>query len=149
MKVDTSVALKAGLIGAAIGLVVALLGRIPFLACIIGPLGWVVAVATGTLYVHYAATGGRKVEVGEGALGGALAGGIAGLTQSLVSGVLTLIFGPVRTAVALLGRGQPGAAALSAGMTFVGVIGGIVLGVILGAALGALGGVIYAAVKKS
>ncbi len=146
MKVDTSVALKAGAIGAVIGLVIALLGRIPFLGCIVGPLGWVVAVLTGVLYVHFA---GRKVEVGEGALGGALAGGIAGLVSSLVSGVLTLIFGPVSTAISLLGRGRLGAAALSTGITLAGVISGIVLGTVIGAALGALGGVIYAALKKS
>ncbi|HHS97250.1 MAG TPA: hypothetical protein ENK08_05040 [Chloroflexi bacterium] len=148
MKVNTSMALKAGLIGAAAGLVVALLGRIPFIGCIIGPLGWAVAVAAGTLYVHYAAEGGRKVEIGEGALGGALAGGIAGLAQSLVSGILILLFGPVRAAASLLGRGQVGAAAISAGVTLVSVIGGIVGGTIIGAALGALGGVIYTAVNK-
>jgi len=149
MKVDTSIALKAGLIGAAAGFVVAVLARIHFLGCIIGPLGWLIAVATGVLYVHFALGGGRSVEVGEGALGGALSGAIAGVVESLVSGVLTLIFGPVRAAVRLLGRGEPGAAALSAGITFIGVIGGIVLGTLVGAALGALGGVIYAAIKKS
>lgn len=149
MKIDSSTALKAGLIGAAVGFIIALLGRISFLGCIVGPLGWAVAVGTGVLYVHYAAAGGRKVEVGEGALGGALAGGIAGVVQSFVSGVLTLIFGPVRAAIHFLGRGEPGAAVLSAGVTFIGVIGGIVLGAIVGAALGALGGVIYAAIKKA
>ncbi len=149
MKLDTSVALKAGLIGAAVGFVLALIGRIPFVGCIVGPLGWLVAIAIGALYVHFAAAGGRKVEIGEGALGGALAGGIASGISALVSGILTLIFGPVRAAVSLLGQGRPGAAVVSTGATLIGVIGGIILGVILGAVLGAVGGVIYAAVKKS
>lgn len=149
MRIDFSVAVKAGLIGAAVGLVVALLGRIPFLGCLIGPLGWAVIVGTGALYVHLAATAGRAVEIGEGALGGAVAGAIAGTAGSLVTGILNLIFGPVRTAFRLLGRGQPGAAVLSASVTAVSVIGGIFLGFVVGAALGALGGVIYAAVRKS
>jgi len=72
MKIDSSTALKAGLIGAAVGFIIALLGRISILGCIVGPLGWAVAVGTGVLYVHYAAAGGRKVEVGEGALGGVI-----------------------------------------------------------------------------
>ena len=67
MNFNQSVAIKAGLIGAAAGLVVALLGRIPFIGCIIAPLGWLVAVATGALYVYFAG----RVPVAEGAGSGA------------------------------------------------------------------------------
>ena len=103
MNVNSSVALKAGLIGAAAGLVVAILGRVPVLGCIIGPLGWLVAVATGVLYVYLAAGLGERVTVSDGALGGGLSGAIAGAAQALVSGVLTLLFGAVRATSSLLG----------------------------------------------
>jgi len=57
MKINTSVALKAGLIGAAAGLVAALVGRISCIggtiACILGPL---VALGTGALYVYLTPT---------------------------------------------------------------------------------------------
>ena len=67
MKLNTSVAMRAGLIGAVAGLVVGVLGRIPFLGCLIAPLGWVVAVATGALYVHFRAESGGSVDLAEGA----------------------------------------------------------------------------------
>lgn len=146
MKVNTSIALKAGLFGAVAGLVIAVLGRVPFLGCIIAPLGWVVAVGTGVLYTHFALAEG-PVELMEGGAGGALAGAIAGFVQSLVSGVLALIFGAVGAASELMGSGDAGAAAIVAGATLIGVIGGIVAGAIIGAILGGIGGAVYAAIK--
>jgi hypothetical protein len=144
MKVNTSVALRAGVIGAVAGLAVAILSRISFLGCIIGPLGWIVAVATGALYVHLAS---RKVDLAEGAVGGGIAGAIAGAANSLVSGVLTLIFGGVGAASTLL-EGELGAAALQAGASVFGVITGIVVGIVVGAVLGAIGGPVYALIKN-
>jgi len=146
VKFNSSVALRAGLIGAAAGLVVALLGRIPFVACIVGPLGWLVAVGTGVLYVYFIINQGGSVDVAGGAVGGAVSGAIAGAAQSLVSGILTLVFGTVRAASTFL-QGEPGAGALAAGATVIGVIAGIVLGTIISAALGALGGVVFAAIQ--
>ena len=143
MKFNQPIAIKAGLIGAAAGFVVALLGRIPFIGCIIAPLGWVVAVATGALYVYYAG----KVEISEGAVGGGIAGGIAGLVNALISGVLSLLFGAVQATSSLFGGGEVGEAALGAGISFVAVIIAIIVGAIAGAVLGAIGGGVYAAIK--
>jgi uncharacterized protein YqgC (DUF456 family) len=148
MKIDTSVATRAGLIGAVAGLVVALLSRIPFLGCLVAPLGWVVALATGALYVHFRAERGGSVELAEGAVGGGVAGAVAGAVQSLVSGLLTLIFGAVDTASSLFGGSDIGGTALAAGVTIIGVVIGLVVGAIIGAVLGAIGGAIYSAIKK-
>jgi hypothetical protein len=144
MKLDTSVALKAGLIGAGLGLVVAVLGRIPFLGCISCFLGPLAALVTGALYVQFA-TG--KVELADGALGGAVAGAISGAVNSLFSGLMNLIFGTAQAASDLLG-GEFGAAALTAGASVGSVLVGIVVGAIVGAVLGLVGGIIYAAIKK-
>ena len=143
MKFNQPIAIKAGLIGAAAGLVVALLGRIPFIGCIIAPLGWVVAVATGVLYVYLAG----KVVISEGAVGGAVAGGIAGLVNAFISGVLSLLFGAAQATSSLLGGGEVGEAALGAGVSFIAVIMAIIVGAIAGAVLGAIGGGVYAAIK--
>ena len=124
MKVDTSVALKAGVIGAVAGLVAALIVRIPVLGCLVSWLGFIVALATGALYVYFAS---GKVEIAEGAAGGALAGAIAGAVNSLISGILGLIFDE---------------------QGFFSLIISIVIGAVGGAVLGAVGGLVYAAIKK-
>jgi hypothetical protein len=147
MKINTSVALKAGLIGAAAGLLAALIGRIPCWGGIGRILGFVVALGTGALYVYMTPT---KEDLVGGALGGGVAGAIAGFTNGLIAGVLDLIFGTVGAASTLLG-GQEGAgvaAAVQAGATVGNVLLGIIGGVIGGAVLGAIGGLIYSAIKK-
>jgi len=148
MNFNSSVAIKAGLIGAAAGFVVAILGRIPFLGCVIAPLGWLVAVGAGALYVHFATSGSAAVQTAEGAVGGAVSGGIAGLVQALISGVLSILFGSVRAATNALGQGEIGGAAIGAGVGFVAVVIAIIGGTIFGAVLGAAGGLVYAALKN-
>ncbi len=124
MKINMPVALKAGLIGAAAGLVAAFITRIPFLGCLVSWLGTVVALAVGALYVHLCAT---KVELAEGAVGGAVAGAIAGAVNALVRGILDIIF----TSVGFFG----------------GLVLPLILGIIFGAIAGAIGGLIWALVK--
>jgi hypothetical protein len=147
MNFDSSTAIRAGLIGAAAGFVVAVLGRVPFLGCIIAPLGWLVAVGTGVLYVYFATESGRSVELAEGAVGGGVAGLIGGGANAFVSGILNLIFGATQSAASLLG-GEIGQAAAQAGIGLVSVIVGIIVGIIVGAILGAIGGGVFAAIKQ-
>jgi hypothetical protein len=147
MNFNSSIAIKAGLIGAVVGLVVAVLGRIPFINCIIAPLSWLVAVAAGVLYVYYASSSGAAVAIGEGAVGGGVSGGIAGLAHALLSGVLTLLFGSVRAASSAFGRGEVGGAAIGASVTLFVVIIGIIGGTVVGVVLGAVGGLVFAAIK--
>ena len=127
MKINWSIALKAGLIGAAVGLVIGLLSRIPFLVCIVGPLGWVASAGAGVLYAYFTMQGGAKLEITDGAIGGAAAGAIAGVAAPLVSGLLNLIF--------------------SHG-SFIGMLGSVLVGAIFGAALGAIGGLVYVVIKQ-
>jgi hypothetical protein len=148
MNFNSSIAIRAGLIGAAAGFVVAILGRIPFLGCIIAPLGWLVAVGAGVLYVHFATSSGAAVQIAEGAVGGAVSGGIAGLVQALISGILAMLFGAVRAASNALGQGEIGGAAIGAGVGLVAVIFAIIGGTVFGAILGAVGGLVYAALKN-
>jgi hypothetical protein len=139
MKINTSVALKAGLIGAAAGLVFAVLTNIiPFLACVICWVGPIVGLATGALYVHF--LGGA--EIGEGALGGALSGAIGGLGGGVVNAIWSLLGG----ASSAIGGGEGSGIAAAAGVG--GFFGALVGGIIGGAVLGAIGGVIYSLIKK-
>jgi hypothetical protein len=143
MKFDTNTAIKAGLIGAAAAFIAALITRIPFVACLAWWLPALIALVTGALYVHFAGPAG--VEIGEGAVGGAIAGAIAGLINAVISGLLNLIFGAVRAGARLM-SGQEGALAAGA-IGIGGVILGIIVGTIVGAVLGALGGLLWAAIK--
>ena len=147
MKVNTSLALRAGLIGAAAGLVLAVLTRIPFLGCLFCWIGPVLSLAIGALYVHFAIGEGATVDIAEGALGGTIAGAIAGGVNSLVSGVLTLVFGTVGTVSNLLGGEGESAIAGIVG-TVGGAIMGMIVGIIVGIAAGAVGGAVYAAIKR-
>jgi hypothetical protein len=139
MKINTSVALKAGLIGAAVGLVLAILTNlIPFLACVVCWVGPIVGLGTGALYVYF--LGGA--EIGEGALGGALAGAIGGLGGGVVNAIWSLIGGAAGAAGG--GEGAGIVAAAGVGGFFTSLIGGIVGG----AVLGAIGGLLYSLIKK-
>jgi hypothetical protein len=144
MKINTSVALKAGLIGAVAGVVFALLTNlIPFLACVACWVGPVIGLATGALYVHF--LGGA--EIGEGAVGGALSGAIGGAGSGLTSGILSLLGVAASAATSLLG-GEAGAAAGTTGGGIAGFFIGLLSGIVGGAVLGAIGGLAYAAIKK-
>jgi len=148
MKVNRDVVIRAGLIGAAAAFVLALLMRIPFLNCLVCWIGPVLSLAIGALYVHLASQEGAVVEIGEGAVGGALTGAIASGVNALIAGIMNLIFGTVGAATEFLGEGEALPALTTAGATIGGVLIGIITSVIAGAILGALGGVIYAAIKK-
>jgi hypothetical protein len=143
---SSSAVLKAGAIGAAAGLAFAIVGRISFVACIVGPLGWIIAVGTGVLYVYFAARDGEPVGLAEGALGGGIAGAVSGGAQALLTGALTLAFGAVQAASDILG-GEIGSAAIRAGGTAVGLILAVLLGTIVAGALGAVGGAVFALLR--
>lgn len=125
MKINTSIASKAGLIGAVAGAVFGILvSLIPFLGCLFSWVGPLIAVVAGALYVHFSA---GKVEIAEGALGGALAGAIAGAVGALVSNLIAVIF-------------QDAA--------FISLILGLIGGIVGGAIGGAIGGAVYSLIKK-
>jgi hypothetical protein len=126
MKINMPIAVRAGLIGAAASVVAALLTRIPFLGCLLGWLGTVVALAIGALYVYLRR---EKVDLVEGAAGGAVAGAIAGAVYAFLRGLLDMIF--------------------SHGGFFGALLLPLILGIIFGAIAGAIGGLIWAAITGS
>lgn len=143
MKIDTQVALKAGVIGAVAGIVFAVLANaIPFLICIVCWVGPVIGLVTGALYVHFT----NRTDLGEGAAGGALSGAIGGAGSGIVNAIFSLIGGASGAGFSLLG-GEGEAAAAAAGGGIVGAISAIFGGIVGGAVLGAIGGLVYAAIK--
>jgi hypothetical protein len=91
-----SASLKAGLIGAAVAVVFALLGLVPCLGCITAILGLFLYVVVGVLAANWMEP---PREVGKGAGSGA----VAGLITGLAGGVTNLIVSAARFAV---GGGQ-------------------------------------------
>ena len=150
--------LKAGLIGAAIMIVLSLLSMVPFLSCLTLPLQFLAYLGVGGLAAAYMLP---RRETGPAAGQGALAGLVAGLASGLISLILT----PVSLAMTggaseiinqlppdmLRQFEQAGVdpSQLFNTATFTGVTALCCLptGLIVGAILGALGGLIYASIK--
>lgn len=150
--------LKAGLIGAAVMVVLSLLSIVPFLSCLAFPLQFLAYLGAGALAAAYMLP---RRETGPAAGQGALAGLMAGLASGLISLVLT----PASLAMqggasAIINQLPPDmlqqfeqvgvdpSQILNTG-TITGVTGLCCLptGLIVGAILGALGGLIYASIK--
>ncbi len=93
MRIDTGSVIKAGGIAAAVGIVLAILGSIPLLNCLFVPLlcigAFLLPIGAGVGYGYY--TPGRE-DLGQSALGGALAGGFGGFAYGLVTGLMALVF---------------------------------------------------------
>ena len=156
-----SASLKAGLIGAGVAVLLALLGLVPCLGCITSILGLVLYVVVGVLAANWMEP---PRDVGKAAGGGA----VAGLITGLVGGMANVIISTVRFTV---GGGQaamvrqleqlppdvleqlrdlgvrPGAFA-SPGWAIGGSAICCGLGLLLAAALGAAGGAIAVSLKR-
>lgn len=143
MRIDTGSVVKAGGIAAAIGLLLAVLGGISFLNCLVFPLlcigAFLLPVGAGLGYGYFAP--GRE-DMGQSALGGALAGGFGGLAYGLGTGVMNFI------------TNAGAAAMLEDADIAVGVSGGIIsflaslcIPIVTGFILGALGGIIWPLVQ--
>jgi len=150
--------LKAGLIGAAIMVVLSLLSMVPFLGCLTLPLQFLAYLGVGGLAAAYMLP---HRETGPAAGQGALAGLVAGL----VSGLVGLILTPVSLATqggaaAIINQMPPDMlrqfeqAGVDPSLLFnTGTITGMTAlcclpaGLMVGAILGALGGLLYASIK--
>jgi hypothetical protein len=152
--------LKAGLIGAAILLVLTLLSQIPALGCVCCGVSLLAYAGIGVL-AGFFLTPPRNAGLGAGAgaIAGVISGAVAGLVEVIVSVIQLLITGPGQFAGAIppeqmeqlteLGM-DPEMFALFTGTGGVALAGGLCcLGSLaLGAALGAIGGTIFAAAKS-
>ncbi len=154
--------LKAGLIGVAILIVLNLIGLIPFLVCITGPLSLAVYFVVGLLVASYLPP---RREVGAAAGQGALAAIVAGLgggVVSLVIGVIRAAMGGVVQGAEILSQLPPEIRyqfhdlGISTDMvSWFGGIGGAAIcgsicclgGIVFAAILGAVGAAIYASVN--
>lgn len=139
MNINTGSVVKAGGIAAAIGLVLAVLGGIPFLNCLVLPLLCIGAVllpiGAGMGYGYF--TPGRE-EMSQSALGGALAGAFGGLAYGLGTGIMGLITNAGATAFL-----EDADIAVSAGGSVVGLLLSTCLSVVVGLVLGAIGGLLW------
>jgi hypothetical protein len=151
--------LKAGLIGAGVGLVLSLIGLIPFVGCCTGIIGLLVYAGVGVLAAYWL-TPPRSAGAGAGA--GAIAGlisGVGGSVVTTISAIVQGIMGTTTNAVSFIDP-QIMQQLIDAGIDpdmfamFAGVGGGILGGAMccvgslaIGAALGAIGGAIMAAAK--
>lgn len=139
MRIDTGSVVKAGGLAAAVGLVLAVLGGIPFLNCLVWPLicigAFLLPIGAGVGYGYFAP--GRE-DMGQSALGGALAGGFGGLAYGLGTGVMNFITNA--GAAAML---EDADIAVGAGGTAVSFLVSLCIPIVTGFVLGALGGVLW------
>jgi hypothetical protein len=86
---DTQAVLKAGGAGAAVLVVLGLLGFIPCVGCITLPLSLIAYVGVGVLAAYWMIL---PRNTNSGAINGAVAAGVAALIAGIVSGVINAIY---------------------------------------------------------
>lgn len=139
MNIDTSSVVKAGGIAAAIGVVLAILGGIPLLNCLFFPLlclgAVLLPIGAGVGYGYYAP---GKEDLGQSALGGALAGGFGGFAYGLATGLMSLV-----TNAGVAAFLEDADIAVGAGGTAASFLGSLCIPIVTGLVLGAIGGLIW------
>ncbi len=163
MNFNQQALMKAAGVGVGVGVVVGLVSSVPIISLGCCCLGWLLYVAAGAAYGYFDQQSGGQTDMGTYALGGAIAGGLAGLawglTKGLVGLVLTLLgVGVAATAQAFSQLEQagidipPGLAtqmAATGGTGVVAIFTSMCWGLIVYAVLGAVGGALFAAMKGS
>nr|MBN1228189.1 hypothetical protein [Anaerolineae bacterium] len=158
MKLDTNALLKAAGIGAGGALVLALLGRIPYVGIACCCLVYLGFAGVGVLYTVFARQNNTPLDAGPMALGGAIAGAISGLLMGIVNGIFSAIqigSGAIYNQLYMLedaGLDLPPEVydmySGGAGTIIGAVCGSLCWGVIIAAILGAAGAAIFAATQK-
>lgn len=145
--------LKAGLVGAAVVVILQLLGIIPCVGCVTWILAYVVYGCTGALAAYWMPPRRQPgPAAGHGALAGAIAGAIGGGVGLIILLGMVTVFVPLGILGDALARTGVDAAALWE--TFASLVGSVTcgagcyaLGVGIAAGLGALGGLFFAAIQ--
>lgn len=145
--------LKAGLVGAAVVVVLQIVGIIPCVGCVTWLLSCVAYGCIGALAAYWMPAPRQPgPAAGHGALAGAIAGAFGGGVGVLLALGLATVFVPLE----LLGYSLEGTGAGPSALweTFAAMMGSLtcgtgcyLLGVGIAAGLGALGGVIFAAIQ--
>ncbi len=152
--------LKAGLIGAAILVVLTLINLIPIpaISCFTLPLNFLAYIAAGALAASYLPPiRGAGQGAGQGALAGLVASAIGGLALVVITMIQSSLINyndvmstiPPETLQQLQDAGIDPSLLVGPAT---GIVGGLIccsIGILFGLALGAIGGAIYAAVKPS
>ena len=144
MNIHMPSVIKSGGIAAAVNLVLGLLAALPLVGCFFVPLvclGWFVVPTAAGLGYGYLAPG--KENLGESALGGALAGGFGGFVNGLAVGLLSLVTNAGFAAMSEDVEALP--AALAGGV--VGLTVALCVPTVGGLFFGAIGGAIWPAVQ--
>lgn len=143
MTFNMNSVIKAGGLGAAAALVLALFGQIPILNCLLLPLlclAWfALPIATGMAYGYF--TPGKET-MAESALGGALAGGFAGFVYAIINGIVGAATGRAAAVFQQL-EGIEGMPAQAGGIGIGGLLLAICFSVFAGLFFGAIGGVLW------
>lgn len=145
MNIDTGSVVKAGGIAAAVGLVLGVLGSIPVLNCLFAPLFCVGAIllpiGAGVGYGYYAP--GRE-DLGQSAIGGALAGAFGGFAYGLMTGLMALFTNA--GAAAFL---EDADIAIGVGGSAASFLGSLCVPIFTGLILGAIGGLIWPIIQSN
>ena len=159
MNLDNNALLKSAGIGAAAVIVLSVLTQIPAVGLVCCCLLLLAYGGIGALYGYFAHRNGSALTGGSAALGGAIAAGIAGIAQGIVSAIVTLVVMPGNAATAaaiaqLEAQGfdvPPEVAQLysSTGFGALGAVLGVCFTLIVGAILGAIGGAIYGSTQRN
>jgi hypothetical protein len=143
MNFNMNSVIKAGGLGAAAALLLALIGQIPILNCLLLPLlclAWIaLPIATGMAYGYF--TPGKET-TGESALGGALAGGFAGFAYAIINGIAGAATGRAAAVFQQL-EGIEGMPVQSTGLGIGGLLVAICFSILAGLVFGAIGGVLW------
>ncbi len=156
-KIDKKVLMMAAGLGAAVSLVLGVLGiaaiYIPFLICVTGPVGCIIGYAVPIVVGVYAVKkhGINKDNLVDGLIIGGLAALAAGAAAGLVSIVVGLISIPLASAAytsSLSDLSTTSSSLLAGGVTVVGVIIGAVVSTVVDTIIGGIAGLIMAAVTQ-
>ncbi|MBN1315809.1 MAG: hypothetical protein JXA42_10085 [Anaerolineales bacterium] len=149
---------KAGLIGAAIMVVFALIGFIPIVSCICLCVGWLAYVGVGALSAKFL---DETAENADGAKAGAIAGLISGVGYGIVSSIVSVIQGSSVAFNEILMRPEfyelfseldidPSMLVGATSPTAIGVssLCCCLSSLLVGAGLGALGGILFMSISR-
>ena len=143
MTFNMNSVVKAGGLAAAVGVVLALLGKIPFVGCLVVPLiclgVFALPIGAGMAYGYF--TPGKET-IGLSALGGALGGGFGGLVYGLLTGLLNAATGGIAGAINQI-EGMEGIAVETTGFGFGSLLGSVCISIFGGLLFGAIGGIIW------
>jgi hypothetical protein len=139
-------AMRAGILGGVVGIVVLLLSIIPLVGICFALLAWVVYLGTGVFAVMQGKNQGATMTIQQGAIDGLAAGGIAGVIAHVVKFIVDIILGVIFSIGFANGVGD---ATTGIAASLIGNCLGLVFGIIGSLVLGAIGGLIYAAILQS